>query len=139
MVVLKRIQKSVTIASAVTVGTITFDPIYGEIYKVEVVNDTGSCGWWIYLDASADGGLGEGGNLFDENIIGATGVGHIDTAGAVYYPVVAQVVSASAATTDPDQYALKVVGGSIVVDIDDAAAGEICTVAIWYKPQNNVY
>ena len=63
----------------------------------------------------------------------------MDTAGAVYYPVVGQVIVAAAAATDPDQYSLITVGGSIVVNVDDCADTEVLTVAIWYIPQNNVY
>ena len=134
MVVIKRVQKSVTVAAEVTTATMTLDPIYGQIVKVEVLNGTGSCGWWLYVDASVN----DGGNLVDENILGATGVGHVDTAGAVYYPVSAQVLTTGTAT-DPDTTILSTVGGSIVVNIDDCAATEVCTVAIWYIPQNNVY
>ena len=132
MVVIKRIQKSVT--AAATTATMTFDPIYGQIVKIEVLNDTGSCGWWLYVDASVDGG----GNLVDENILGATGAGHVDTAGAVYYPVQAQVLTTGTAT-DPDTTVFSTVGGSIVVNVDDCATTEVLTVAIWYIPQDNVY
>jgi hypothetical protein len=128
--IIKRILKSVTATG--TTATMTFDPIVGIIHKIEVLNGTGSCGWWLYVDSNNQG------NIQDEDILGATGAGHVDTAGAIYYPVKAQVLN-TGAVTDPDQYSPYIVGGSIVVDVDDTAEGEVLTVAIWYEPANGVY
>lgn len=128
--VIKRVQTSKT--ATATTATMTFGAIYGKILKVEVKNGTGSCGWWVYCTA------GDGGNLINENILGATAGGHLDTAGAVYYPVTQQVINAGTAT-DPDQYSETIVGGVITVDVDDCANAEVLTCVIWYEPITDVY
>jgi len=125
--VMKYIRKQVTAAATTATGTI--GTIYGKILKVEVKNDTGSCGWWIFVDASDI----DTASIVDEDILGATGAGHVDTAGAVYYPVVAQVLAAGT-TTDPDQYSPPIVGGRLEYNVDDCASGEVLTITIWYEP-----
>lgn len=128
--VVKRIYKTFTAAATTAAGSI--GTIRGKILKVQVKNDTGSCGWWLFTDGS-DNTAGDG-DIVDESILGATGVGHVDTAGATYYPVVAQVVGSTAATTDPDQYSPIIVDGKVEYDIDDCAAGEVMHILIWYEP-----
>lgn len=126
---IKRIYKTVTATGTTAAGTI--GTIRGTILKVQVANDTGSCGWWIFTDAS-DNTAGDG-DIVDQNVLGATGAGHVDTAGATYYPVVANVLPAGT-TTDPDQYSPLIVDGQLEYNVDDCAANEVLSIAIWYEP-----
>ena len=130
MTKLRRLYKTVTATGTTAAGTI--GTIRGRVVKIQVLNDTGSCGWWIFQDAS-DNTAGDG-NIVDENLLGATGAGHVDTAGATYYPVVAQVVGSTAATTDPDQFDYPLVDGQLEYDVDDCANTEVLSICIWYIP-----
>jgi len=132
MTTLKRVFKQVTATTTTATGTI--GKIKGRIHKVQVLNDTGSCGWWIFTDAS-DNIAGDG-DIVDQNIVGATGVGHVDTAGATYYPVAVNVLN-TVVTTDPDQYSQMIVDGQLEYDVDDCATGEVLSIAIWYEPIAN--
>ena len=126
------IMRSTTvITAAATTAAGDIGTIRGKILKISVVNGTGSCGWWIFSDASDN--TSTEGDVFDENILGATGAGHVDTAGATYYPVVAQVLN-TAVVTDPDTTCLIMVDGKIEYNIDDCAAAEVLTIVIWYQP-----
>ena len=124
---MKRMDISITAVATTAAGTI--GDIHGTIHKIEVLNDTASCGWWLYIDASDS----DNGNIIDENVLGATGAGHVDTAGAVYYPVVAQVLTTGVAT-DPDTTSPVIVGGRLQYDVDDCAATEVLRIVVWYTP-----
>lgn len=127
--VVKRIYKTVTASGTTAAGDI--GNIRGKILKIQVSNDTGSCGWWIFSDAS-DNTVGDG-DLVDENIFGATGAGHVDGQSITIYPVVQQKTNDNSAT-DPDQYALPLVDGKLEYDVDDCASAEVLSICIWYEP-----
>ena len=128
--VVKRLYKTITATTTTATGSI--GEIHGKVLMIQVKNDTGSCGWWIFTDGS-DNTAGDG-ELNDQNVLGATGVGHIDTAAATYYPVVAQVIGSTAATTDPDTTCPIIVDGKLEYNIDDCASTEVMHILIWYEP-----
>ena len=132
--ILKQIRKTLTVPTSATTTVGTVGTIRGRVHKIEVLNSATSCGWWIYTDAS----VLPGGNIIDENLLGATGAGHVDTAGAVYYPVVANVLT-TGTITDPDTTTAPIVLGSVLYNVDDCAQTEVLTIVIWYEPLDEVF
>lgn len=125
----KRLTTTVTATDTTAAGDI--GTVRGKILKIQVSNDTGSCGWWIFSDAS-DNSTNEG-DIVDEDIFGATGAGHVDGQNITIYPV-RQLKTNDNTATDPDQYTQMIVDGKLEYNVDDCANNEVLTIVIWYEP-----
>ena len=128
----KRLYKTVLCTTTTATGDVGI--IRGKILKIQVLNDTGSCGWWIFTDGS-DNATGSG-DVVDENILGATGAGHIDTVGATFYPATL-LKDNTDATLSTDAFRPLLVDGKLEYDIDDCADGEVLSIVIWYEPYSD--
>ena len=118
-----------TLTCAGATGTANIGTLYGQIYKIQVTASAFT-DFWIYCDASDI----DNGNVVDEDILGVTGTKITVNTTLTAYPVVAQVVGSTNATTDPDQFALITIGGRVEVAYANAAADDTYRIVIWYYP-----
>ena len=74
--------------------------------------------------------------MVDQYIIGASGAAVTVNTTATWYPVVAQVIAAGAATTDPDQYSYPFVDDVMEITASNVAAADTYQIRIYYLPYN---
>ena len=124
---MNRVDKSITCSAAT--GTVTIGTIRGIIQKIEIVASA-STDVWIYIDASDV----DDGNIVDENVLGVTGTKITVNTTLISYPVVANVVGSTNATTDPDQFSQMIVAGRLELAYASAAADDTLRVVVYYNP-----
>jgi hypothetical protein len=124
---MNRVDKSITCSAAT--GTVTIGTIRGIIQKIEIVASA-STDVWIYIDASDV----DDGNIVDENVLGVTGTKITVNTTLISYPVVANVVGSTNATTDPDQFSQMIVSGRLELAYASAAADDTLRVVVYYNP-----
>jgi len=125
--VLKRVDTGTVVLTAAS-ETVTIGRIAGKIKKIEITCSA-STDFWIYADASVNDNT-----VVDENILGVTGTKITVNTTLIAYPVVAQVVGSTNATTDPDQFSLIMVDGTLKFVTANAAAADTCRIIIFYEP-----
>ena len=127
---LKRIDTgTITCTDTTKVGTI--GTIHGVIKKIEIVASASS-DFWLYIDASVN----DDGNIVDEDVLGVTGTKITVNTTLITYPVVAQKIATTNATTDPDGYSPLIVSGSLMYSAANVANADTFRIVVYYEPFN---
>jgi len=128
-----RVYDSGTITATTTTDTHTTEVINGEVIKIEIIASA-STDFKVLVDASDSNTDG----LVDQYLLGAAdGVVTVNTTG-VYYPVVAEVIAAAAATTDPDQYSRHLICDALEVAVTNIAENDTYQIKIYYIPYRKI-